>query len=178
MPSEQIWQADVTFHPEKVQKRGTDKSPDYRVYLPEVYKKLGLSIGDDALLETKTERGVTFIHGEAASKVGATGEAYTIFKDGSTRPRVTLPSEWADYFIDYDGDDVVVVEINTITDHFRIYKNGEHNYRKATIADEHSPKMGMPRIVIGVGTAEEHVVTQAERLRAGFGDDIDDEAPG
>lgn len=178
MASEQIQRHEVTVHPEDVQDRSSCHNPDYRVYLPETVGKLGLEEGSHVSLEKKTDSdGTPFIQGTQATEDLESDSVYTVFTDGSSRLRVTLPTDWIDEFIQYGGEEIMVVEVNEIKEEFRIYRNGEYDSRRQELEDRDiSPRLGKP-VVFGAAMFYETEYSETTSLREGFGDDIDDEGP-
>ncbi|WP_135536133.1 hypothetical protein [Halostella pelagica] len=178
MVSDQIWEHEVTYHPEDVQDRSTKRYQHYRVYLPDTIEKLGLEDDEHVTLEKRIENGVPFILGEKHQGDPSLDCVYQIFTDGSSRYRVTLPTEWIDDFIEYEGDDILIVEVNTIDDEFRIYKNIDDDYsqRKAELDNnDRYPRLG--KSVLAPAAVASSDSESKSSLREGFGDDIDDEGP-
>lgn len=183
MTSEQIWSHEVTYHPEDVQDRSKCHSPDYRVYLPDTIKKIELGKNVHAKVEREVQDGVPYLVGrkpaEEDDETPDSDSVYKIFTEGSSRLRVTLSSEsdWVDEFIKYDGDDILVVEVNEKDDEFRIYRNDDYDKRKQELKDRGiSPRIGQP-LVLGAAMFYKTRYSETTSLREGFGDDIDDEGP-
>lgn len=184
MTSKQIWEHEVTCHPEDVQDRNKSQTPDYRVYLPDTIEKLGLEEGSYIIVEKKDSGGVPYLIGEPLTEeddeTPDSDTTFKIFTDGSTRLRITLSSKqnWADEFIEYDGEDILMVEVNEINQEVRIYKNEDYNYRRQELEDQGiSPRTGQPVIVPVTAFSAATGSNSASSLREGFGDDIDDEGP-
>jgi len=180
MTSEQIWSHEVTYHPEDVQDRSKCHNPDYRVYLPDTIKKLGLGKDVHVIIERKVQDGIPYLKvnklTEEDEETPDSDSVYKIFTDGSTRLRVTI-SPWIDEFIEYDGDDILVVEVNEIEGELRIYRNDDYSDRLDDSDDEDfSPRFGQP-VVLGAAMFYKTRYSEIENLREGFGDDIDDEGP-
>ncbi|WP_123537607.1 hypothetical protein [Halosimplex salinum] len=182
MTSDQIWSHEVTYHPEDVQDRSKCHSPDYRVYLPDTIKKLGLGKNVYAVVEREVQDGIPYLKGskltEEDDETPDSDSVYEIFIDGSSRLRVTLSSDWVDEFIEYDGDDIFAVEVNEIDDEFRIYRNDDYDTRKQELSERGiSPRLGKP-LVLGSAMFYKTRYSETNSLREGFGDDVDDDGPG
>ena len=181
MTSEQIWSHEVTYHPEDVQDRSKCHSPDYRVYLPDTIKKLGLGKNIHAIVERKKPNEIPYLKGrkltEEDEETPDSDSVYKIFTEGSSRLRVTLKTKWIDEFLEYDGDDILIVEVNEIEGEFRIYRNDDYDQRLKQFDDEDfSPRFGQP-LVLGAAMFYKTRYSETTSLREGFGDDIDDEGP-
>lgn len=175
MTSKQIWNHEVTYHPEDIQDRSKCHSLDYRIYLADTIKKLGLGEGDYVTMEKPED--ANYIVGskltEEDDETPDSDKVYKIFTDGSTRLRVTLKTKWIDEFIEFDGEDILVLEVNEIEDEFRIYRNDDYDKRKQELKDQGIfPRLGKSLALIAATFYE-----KTESLREGFGDDIDDEGP-
>jgi hypothetical protein len=182
MGADQIWSHEVTFHPEDVQDRSKCHNPDYRVYLPDKIKKLKIESGTDVIIERQDQNKPHFLVGKRLTEADAdtvdSDSVYQIFTDGSNRLRVTLSADWVDEFIEYDGDDIMVVEVNENEKGFRIYKNDDYNDRLQELNDQDvDPRFGLP-VVLGLPMFyETRYWENTSSIRDGFGDDIDDEPP-
>jgi len=152
MTSEQIWSHEVTSHPEDVQDRSKSSTPDYRIYLPDTIKKLGLDEGVHAVVKRRDPNGIPYLEGkkltEEDDETTDSNSVYEIFIDGSNRLRVTLSSDWIDEFLEYDGDDIFMVEVNEFEDEFRIYRNDDYHHRLDEFDDDDfSPRFGQPVVL-------------------------------
>jgi hypothetical protein len=180
MTSKQIWNHEVTYHPEDVQDRSRCGNPDIRVYIPDTIQKLDLFEDDYTILEYPDNepciigRKLT----EDDEETPDSDSVYKLFTDGSTRLRITIKSDWVDEFIEYDAEDILIVEVNTVDDEFRIYKNDEYDPRKQELKDQgNNPRLGKPVLLTGAMFSQTKYSDKVEKLRKGFGDDIDDEGP-
>jgi len=181
MTSEPIWSHEVTYHPEDVQDRSKCHSPDYRVYLPDRIERLGLGKKENAIVEREVEDGTPYLRGrkltEEDEDTPDSDSVYMIFTDGSSRLRVTLSADWVDEFIEYEGEDILVVEVNKIKNEFRIYRNDDYDDRLDEFDDkDYSPRFGQP-LVLSSAMFYKTRYSETNNLREGFGDDIDDEGP-
>ena len=184
MTSKQIWNHEVTYHPEDIQDRSNSQTPDYRVYLPDTIEKLDLDEDNYVILEKKDSEEVPYLVGEKLteedSEASDSDSVFKIFTDGSTRLRITLSSKqsWVEEFIEFDGEDILIVGVNEIDQQFRIYKNDDYECRKQELKDRGiSPRIGQPVIVPVTVVSAVTSSKDSKSLREGFGDDIDDEGP-
>ncbi|GCF16237.1 hypothetical protein Harman_41720 [Haloarcula mannanilytica] len=158
MTSKQIWEHEVTCHPEDIQNRGTTYSPDYRVYLPDTIKKLGLDEDSEAIVEKKyqdEQQRTPYLEGRKLDQedrqTSGSDSVFKIFTDGSTRLRITLSANWRDEFLNYDGEDILIVEVNEIEETFRIYRNDDYDKRKQELEDRGTkPLLGKPLVLAGM----------------------------
>lgn len=138
MTSKQVERYRITYHPEDIQKRGTNKVPDLRAYLPDEIGMLGLEKGDSIEIE-KDEASSDPYPGTVPYLVGrkpddeSEGE-YKIFTDGSKRLRISI-TRWKDLFNE-DEDVPIVVEVNRQEQEFRIYRNEDYHYRLQELHEE------------------------------------------
>jgi hypothetical protein len=179
MSSSQILKHEVSYHPENVQEKSRTGSDRYLVYLPDTIQRIGLEKGDCVSL-TKQEDEAAYILGQKISKQPPCDPEYKIHT--SEKPRVSLPSDLITEFIQYGGDERLIVEVNTIENSFRIYKNEDYNkYRVKQLVDEEDTTLvtGKPVVVslTGFTAGKEAGKTDSgeDDLRSGFGDDINDE---
>ena len=135
MTSQQIQDLEVTYHPEDIQNRGTDKVPDLRIYLPDRIGILGLGEADFVRLETRMTNGKQYIAGQKVKKEEPSDSHYEIYTEGSSRLRMTMPSKWRDDFIEDKENDILVVEVNPKENEFRIYKNEDYHQRLQELHD-------------------------------------------
>lgn len=174
MPSKQIWEHEVTYHPENVQDKSTAHNNDLRIYLPQTLEKLGLWTGDNVVLEKKKSEHGPYILGRKPRGDEPPQSIYQIYKAPA---RITLPSKWVPEFIQHGGEDVLIVEVNTIDDEFRVYRYNDYEARQSELEDRgNTPRPGQP-IAIPLTAAILSREEDSSSLRDGFGDDIDDEPP-
>ncbi|WP_254767471.1 hypothetical protein [Salinilacihabitans rarus] len=137
MTSKQVERHGITYHPEDIQNRGTNKVPDVRAYLPDEIGDLGLEEGDSIEIEKNEASGdpyprtVPYLVGRESDDESE-GE-YKIFTDGSQRLRMTI-TPWKDLFNE-DKNVPLVVEVNQREKTFRIYRNEDYHYRLQDLYD-------------------------------------------
>jgi hypothetical protein len=180
MTLKQIWSHEVTYHPEGVQDRSRGNTSDYRVYVPDKIEKLELGKDEYAIVEKKTQDGLTFLVGrkltEEDDEDPDSDNTSQVFTDGSTRLRITISTDWIDDLLEHDGDDALVVEINEISEEFRVYKYDDYDQRKDQLKDQGiTPRVGQPVIVPVAAYTMATDSNSSKTLREGFGADIDDE---
>jgi len=195
MAEKQVWKHEVTYHPESIEDKSTAHNNDIRVKLPETIKKLNLWKGDKIQIERVEVEDLFFLICKSTERPLSEDDMYKIYNVENKPPRMTLKSGWVDEFLDYEGDESLVVEVNEIEEQFRVYKNEDYNeYRIDELKDQGiTPITGKPVVLIlaSLAGAQEAVIPSQdnsvtndqqdkgydEELRRGFGNDINDEYP-